>query len=248
MKIQILSDIHCEFENFVPRDSGADLLIVAGDLNTGTKGVKWIKNYFPEIPVVYIAGNHEFYHHAFPKLINDIRKETKGTNIHFLENDIFIFNNVAFMGCTLWSDFKLFGDNSHYAELAASELMTDYKVIRFSPNFRLLRTMDTAKKHLQSVDWFRTEAMFNNMNKIVITHHAPSIHSLSPEFREDLVSAAYASNLEYLIEELDPLLWIHGHTHRCVDYRIANTRIISNQKGYPDEPADGFNASFVIEI
>lgn len=248
MKIQILSDLHCEFENFVPTHTDADIVIIAGDLNTGTRGIKWIRNYFSDIPVIYVAGNHEFYHHSMPKLIHDLQKETKNSNIFFLENEMFIYKDIAFMGCTLWSDFRLFGDNSHFAELAASEAMSDYRLIRVSPHYRLLRTIDTAKRHSISVDWLKTEAMFNKMKKVVVTHHAPSIQSLAMKFREDLVSAAYASNLEGLVEEINPLLWIHGHTHRCCEYMIGNTRVISNQKGYPDEPSFGFNPALVVEV
>jgi len=156
LRIHLLSDLHCEFENYSPEDIGADVVIIAGDLNTGTKGIKWIHKHFRKTPVIYIAGNHEFYHNSTPKLIHDLKKETSGTNIHFLENDKIVIDGVAFFGCTLWSDFRLFGQNTHHAELNASEMMTDYRVIRVSPSFRLLRTMDTATKHITSVHWLRT--------------------------------------------------------------------------------------------
>jgi hypothetical protein len=42
-----------------------------------------------------------------------------------------------------------------------------------------------------------------------------------------------------LIEKYQPALWVYGHTHECDDQTIGQTRIISNQLGYPD-PYGGF--------
>jgi hypothetical protein len=43
-------------------------------------------------------------------------------------------------------------------------------------------------------------------------------------------------------------LWVHGHTHQCVDYTLGSTRVLSNQRGYPREPDTGFRSDFVVEI
>ena len=43
-------------------------------------------------------------------------------------------------------------------------------------------------------------------------------------------------------------LWIHGHTHHNVDYKIGATRIYSNQRGYPEERLAGFAPEKIIEI
>jgi Icc-related predicted phosphoesterase len=64
---------------------------------------------------------------------------------------------------------------------------------------------------------------------------------------KDPVDAAYASNLEALIEAHGPTLWVHGHIHTCSDYRIENTRIVCNPRGYPDVES-GFNASFIVDL
>nr|NQU94425.1 metallophosphoesterase [Bacteroidota bacterium] len=39
MKLQILSDIHLEFEPFEPPVTDVDIVILAGDTATGTKGI-----------------------------------------------------------------------------------------------------------------------------------------------------------------------------------------------------------------
>jgi hypothetical protein len=57
----------------------------------------------------------------------------------------------------------------------------------------------------------------------VITHHAPSRHSLDSTFAGEPINGAYASDFEALVAELQPALWIHGHTHRCV-FAITGNR------------------------
>jgi len=54
---------------------------------------------------------------------------------------------------------------------------------------------------------------------VVITHHLPSHRSVALQYKEDLLSAIYASNLprETL---LGASLWIHGHAHASFDYRL----------------------------
>jgi Icc-related predicted phosphoesterase len=83
---------------------------------------------------------------------------------------------------------------------------------------------------------------------VVLTHHAPSIRSLEPARVSNLLDAAFASDLESLMDGDRVRLWIHGHTHRCVDYAINGTRILSNAAGYPSDPAPGFDPALVIDM
>jgi predicted phosphodiesterase len=63
MKLHILSDLHTEFADFAPSATGADIVILAGDIGVGFGGVEWAARRFPETPVIYVPGNHEFYNH-----------------------------------------------------------------------------------------------------------------------------------------------------------------------------------------
>ena len=49
-----------------------------------------------------------------------------------------------------------------------------------------------------------------------------------------------------LIDEARPALWIHGHMHSRIDYRIGATRIVANPLGYDDENF-AFDPGLVIE-
>lgn len=60
MKIQVLNDLHQEFGFMDLSFEGADLVILAGDINLGTKGIEWIKSTITDVPVIYVLGNHEY--------------------------------------------------------------------------------------------------------------------------------------------------------------------------------------------
>ena len=89
----------------------ADLVILAGDINLGTKGVEWIKSTITDTPVIYVLGNHEYYKGTYPKTLNAIRSSASGSNIHVLENKAITFGDITFHGATLWTDFALMGDS-----------------------------------------------------------------------------------------------------------------------------------------
>lgn len=73
--------------------------------------------------------------------------------------------------------------------------------------------------------------------------------SVPPRFARDLLTPAFASNLEDLMDGGRVQLWIHGHTHDPFDYEIHGTRVVCNPRGYaPYELTPGFRPDFVVEI
>jgi Icc-related predicted phosphoesterase len=62
-----------------------------------------------------------------------------------------------------------------------------------------------------------------------------------------------ATDIEKIIIKHQPTLWVYGHTHECDDQRVGQTRIVSNQLGYPDSSGGYECAGFdetgkVIEV
>jgi Icc-related predicted phosphoesterase len=241
MKIHVLSDLHFEFAPFSPPITDADVVVLAGDINLGTRGVEWAKNAFADKPVVYVAGNHEFYKHHWVKLLVDLRGAATGSNVHFLEDETLVIDGVRFLGCTLWTDFALFGDEQRHSAMLSAELrMTDYKKIR-APRVKPGFQDDYSKlKPIQTVERFRRSKTFLEKNldtafdgpTVVVTHHLPSRKSLPLRYSYSLTSAAYASDLTELIWGRSPKMWIHGHAHVSCDYTERLTRIVSNPRGY----------------
>jgi predicted phosphodiesterase len=248
VKIQILSDLHIEFQPFRLLETDADVIILAGDIHVGEKGLKWAIANISNKPVIYVLGNHEYYGHAYPKLVQKLKNYALGTNVHVLENDGVAIAGVQFFGCTLWTDFQLFG-NPRLAGYEATQRMTDFRRIRVSPNYSKFKSIDAAIAHKKSVHWLQANLANHETEKlVVVTHHAPSQKSVPLEYQADIVSAAYASHLDDLVASSDVGLWIHGHTHHSWDYKIDSTRIVCNPRGYPDEPNHFFDPKLVIEI
>jgi len=261
MKIFLASDIHTEHSNssFDPAlyyeqldfdyPDDADVVVLAGDIGEWINGIEWARHRFKNKEIIYVAGNHEYYDCDL-SIIDEMRLKAKELDIHFLENDAVIINNVRFLGCTLWTDFNRYS----HTEIAKSwSEMSDFKYIRcvdwwansinreralslteldsqygsdpdlFSPTVAYLL-------HRKSIEWLSN--MFNKVHNgktVVVTHHCPTMRHTS--------NSAYGSNLEKFISnranKID--LWLHGHIHQSVDYEVAGVRIASNPRGYPSD-------------
>ena len=248
MRLQVLSDLHLEFGHFEPTITDADVVVLAGDIHKGTEGVKWAKKYCRDCPVIYVMGNHEFYNHSIPDLFQALRREAKGSNVHVLENNAFIINDFAFLGCSLWTNFHLWPDTLEAMSVADRE-MSDFWLIKKKEGNGLFCAKDSVQIHAASVEWLaRRMSSHDPSRTIVVTHHAPSSRSIPPHNVGEALSAAFASDLDMMIQASGIPLWIHGHTHHNVDYKIGVTRIYSNQRGYPNEMARCFEPVKAIEI
>ena len=249
MKIQILSDLHLEFGPFDPPDVGANAIILAGDTDIKGRGIAWARDTFRGKPVIYIAGNHEYYGEALPRHTEELRERCRGTNTHFLERDAITIDGVAFLGCTLWTDFGLDG-NPVLAQLTASTGMNDFRVTRVSPSYRRLHPRDLVQIHTKSRQWLSRElAIRRGERVVVITHHAPSERSIPARFAHDPLNPAFASRLDSLVEESDAAVWVHGHIHDSSDYKIGHTRVVCNPRGYyPYGLNPDFSPHLVVEV
>jgi len=222
MKIQVLSDLHNEFEAFQPNEIDADVIILAGDIDIKARAINWAKDTFPDTPVIYVLGNHEYYKSAYPKILKKTKDLAKDTHIHVLENDHIKIDDVNFLGCTLWTDFRLFG-NQCVAGYHAQTSMNDYKKIRLTPGYKRLSPMDTSSMHRNLLNWLKEKLEeLKNETVVIVTHHAPSLNSVPEDYKTDLLSAAYASNLDDFVSNSNAKLWIHGHMHTASDYTLGN--------------------------
>ena len=248
MRLHVLSDLHLEFGNATVPDADADVVVLAGDIHLGHDGRRWIRRHFSDKPVIYVLGNHEFYRHSIPGLTETLKRETAGSHLHVLENNVVELGGFAILGCTLWTDFRLASD-PEWAMRVAEDIMSDYQVIQTGTDRHRLRPEDTARLHAESVAWLKRElANRDPARTLVVTHHAPSRRSIPPQHAGSALNAAFASDLDALVESSRVPLWIHGHTHHNVDYVIGSTRVLSNQRGYPDERLPGFDPGLVVEV
>ncbi|MBI1177512.1 phosphoesterase [bacterium] len=248
MRLHILSDLHIEFADFEPPATDADVVILAGDVHIGREGRKWIRRHFADRPVIYVLGNHEFYRHSLPELTEDLRRETEGSLIHLLENSSVEIDGFTFLGCTLWTDFAVSG-NPVESRAAAENCMADYQLIRSSPAFCRIRALDTQRLHIASRQWLSSELGKHNPAKmVVVTHHGPCSRSIPPDHAGEALNGAFCSRLNTFVATSRIPLWVHGHTHHCVDYRLGETRVLANQRGYPDAFCKDFDPGLVLEL
>jgi predicted phosphodiesterase len=240
-----MSDLHLEFSDYRPDPVDADVVVLAGDIDTGTSGLEWAARQFPDIPVVYVAGNHEYYDQDMLILRKELAEAAGRLGIHFLDDREVIIGTVRFIGCTLWTDLAS-QDGQKDAMQALSELMNDYQLV--SHGDRLLCPDDTLAYHKVSRAYLecRLTESFHGRT-VVVTHHAPSLRSIPADRRNTAAAIAYASNLESLVEGVD--IWIHGHTHERQDYQIGQCRVLCNPRGYQNEfyrQATGFDQEALI--
>lgn len=247
MKIHILNDLHIEFGEFEPPLTDADIVVLAGDIGVGVDGLHWAESRFPDKPVIYVPGNHEFYHHDIV-LIDELRALAPN-HIHVLNDDQVEIDGVRFLGSVLWTDFTLFGEADKWFSIQrARQGMNDFAIIR--NHGQLFTPDDSVKLHEASRKWLAEMLAQPFVGEtVVVTHHAPSSRSVPPRFARDLLTPAFASNLEELMGNDKMALWIHGHTHDPFDYDVSGTRVVCNPRGYAHHDlTPEFRPDLVVEI
>lgn len=259
-RILYMSDLHLEMERwrmdwrglFADRRIGVrhptrgpllnrlgevDLVILAGDIHNGLRGVVYADQVarYLRAPVVMVAGNHEFYHHDIATLLPALRRAVLKTEgrVRFLHNDVVGFEiageSLHVLGSTLWTDYELNGD-APAAMLYAQRVMNDHKLIRL--NDALFTPQDASRMHEVSSGWLQKQlpGLVARGKAIVVTHHAPTAAALGR--REGSIAPAYASEIIGAFTAAPPALWVHGHTHYAHDSLVAGIRVVSAPLGY----------------
>jgi Icc-related predicted phosphoesterase len=250
-----------------------DVIVAAGDIGDGAKAVDFLKMAFPEKPVIFVPGNHEYWGSEMFTVQKKMELGCEGTNIHFMHdgNKTIEIEGVRFCGATLWTDYKLTG--SEYAMNEAERLMNDFRKIRVLKGgggrlgvpggaYSKVKPGHFAQfhaDHLRSIKKEMARALEDDAILVVVSHHAPSSESLVFDSERDHLrewgpvfeahDVCYASHLDHLFEgDEAPSYWIHGHTHVAVDYRVGNTRVVSNPKGYAEGDETGWRIGRHLEI
>lgn len=253
MRLYVISDLHLEFGDFDVPDVQADAVVIAGDLHVGTKGLAWAAERLPDVPIVYVLGNHEYYRHVLPDLIVTMRDEARRIDerIHVLDRAALELDDVVFLGTTLWTDFALAGDQAVGMEIA-EQALTDFFAIRYGPDERDLRASDIVNVHERELWWLETTlARHEDRKTVVVTHHPPSARSVPGFAMKDAWRGVYASHLDELVLSSRAELWIHGHVHTPADYEMEGTRVLSNPRGYVNRKRGShpdFRPGLVVEV
>lgn len=250
MKVRIYSDLHLEFglnDALFKHRGEEQLVVLAGDIAVGSNGVCWAAETFPHVPVVYVLGNHEYYHQDFEKLVDQCREKARGTHVHILEQNSLDIDGIRVLGCTLWTDYALFGvDKRECALQWASESMADFLYIRRGNRARFT-PLDALSRFDDSAKWLEDQIQAADRPLLVVTHHAPSAATISPIYDGEISNASFHSNADHLLRQ--PVrLWVHGHTHHNADLHKNGVRLVTNQWGYPNESVPTFRRDGLFTI
>lgn len=251
VKAKAFSD-YCD-KLFPPHeDDATTVLLLSGDICDNWRAHTRFRGFWQRASerfaeIIWIPGNHEYYGHKLSEY-HDTRIAVTMANEF---NNVFYWNRnktsytcgetkVHVIAATMWTDCD--GGNPLTAFAVANQL-NDYNHITFADVerdlYRKLRVPDVIAEHVRSRDYIiqKTKAFKDqdpNCIVIVMTHHAPSWQSIPDHFKGDVLSHAYAATIPWReFGEHLPNIWIHGHIHDTVDYRIDAMRVISNPYGYP---------------
>lgn len=240
MRLQLLSDLHLETESFDPVPAPqAELLVLAGDVDSTWAGYQRFAGW--PVPVVVIAGNHEFDGRDFDAASQGLRDLCGSLGFRLLERESLIHTatdgrRIRLVGTTRWSDFDLFGPAQQGRALRAAEYF-----LRLMATTRNGLPFDAAAVREQSLacrSWLEAELQLAPRGRwdktVVITHFAPSLRSADPRYGPQPGTASFCNADDDLIPRAD--LWLHGHLHCRHDYRIARpgrapTRVVCNPLG-----------------
>ena len=253
MKLHILSDLHLSVAAFAAPATDADVVILAGDIARPKDAIAWARTITK--PVLYVPGNHEFYGGSIASTVQTLKQGCVGSNIRVLDNDAVVFDGIRFLGATLWTDFRLFGDGAD-KDVAVSEALKyirDFSRIQMDEaSGEMFTPSQSAAQFMRHTRWLEAQLNEPFVGKtVVVTHHAPSPKSIHPRFANSPLNACFVSDIERLIDEKCVALWIHGHTHDSFDYVLNGTRVVCNPRGYAKGGVNEnprFDPTLVIEV
>lgn len=239
MKIIIYSDLHLEFGHswLPPQPLDGDVMILAGDIMT-LKDYSWLRRLLHDWnrPVLYVCGNHEYYTSVRMDEENEnfrLWLSKNYPNVTLLLDEETTIGGVQFFGGTMWTDFN---EGDPLAMETARQQMNDFRLIRNASGGKLTPA-DTIKLHTNFVEkltaWFEKDLQGP---RVVVSHHAPVINPNTQYKNSPLMPAFNSLDMQTIMEKYQPALWVYGHTHECDDQMVGETRIISNQLGYPRSP------------
>lgn len=266
MKFHLTSDIHLDVNGY-HEDVWDDFLLpdcynlIAGDI-AGYPEVrtKFIKDQISKgRKGAFIEGNHVIYNNcklSYQDQLSKIAEKFEYTPIHFLADDCVRIDeeNIVIWGGTLWTDYMLDGPadvNGFFAEQSMNDFRFRCWERKGKPYLCKGVWQDFAQLHKDAMCALESALEeYPDHKFVVLTHHAPSGHSIPVARRKSNVCSAYASNLEnFILDHPQIKLWCHGHIHSACDYMIGDCRVVCNPYGYCTYgETSHYNYDLILEV
>jgi predicted phosphodiesterase len=252
VRIQLLSDLHLESEDFLPRPiDGAELLVLAGDIDSTWRGYERFSNW--PVPVLAVAGNHEFDRRELDDAWPALRGHCAAQGITLIEQqscDVVDSRGrrVRVLGTVRWCDYDVFGPEHRERSLRAGAYFQ--RVMGATRGGVAFDAQAIRREGLAARAWLQGEiaAAADACDAlVVVTHFAPSLACADPRYGAQPGTASFCNADDDLMAGVD--LWIHGHVHSRHDLRLGSTRVISQARGLVRRgEADGYRADLLIEV
>lgn len=241
MLFQYASDLHLEFPknkkilSRKPIVANADILILAGDIvpfiNLDDHNDFWnyISDNFKQ--TYWLPGNHEYYGFDAATKHGTINENIR-KNITLINNDSVLIDNTQFIFSTLWSHIGPVNQD------IIQRRMNDFFQIKF--NINLITPKDYNFLHDEAIEFLK-QSLLNSTNdannkmtqKVIVTHHLPTLLNYPNKYKNDPIQEGFATDLCDLIEASGAACWIYGHHHHnTTPFMIGHTQLITNQMGY----------------
>src|SRR6478752_2345305 len=212
MRLLVISDLHLEFGPFALAEPMPefDVAVFAGDVHKPiSAALEWMVEQREAGPfhgreIVYVAGNHEFYKSEMKGSLAAGSELADKVGIHLLHRRTVVIGQVRFIGCTLWTDYRLLGTPKPSMIFAGQEL-NDHHLIRYreeSGHYSRFMPWHAAAEHRLDLAFIRGElAKPHDGQTVVVTHHAPHPQSVQPRHQGSALSPAFVSDLSAVIEQ-----------------------------------------------
>ena len=252
MRLQLLSDLHLETEDFEPQPApSAELLVLGGDIDSTWQGLARFRDW--PVPVILVAGNHEFDNRELNTAWPALREHCAQLGIRLLERESAVITDrsgrrIRFVATVRWCDFNLFGERGREKAMRAAGYFM--RVMRSTQHGEAFGAEAVREEALACRAWLADELARSPGDwdaTVALTHFGPSLRSGDPRYGSQAGTASFCNADDDLLPLAD--VWIHGHLHCRHDYMAGTTRVVCNARGHARKgEADGYDGLFVVEV
>lgn len=255
----LISDTHIDFwvpikhnpvkqeirmQNYVDElipENPSNVLVLAGDIGHYNRQnidfLKKMKKVYQYILIVF--GNHDYY-----MVSNSIRKKHKNRSynrandfieqcqdiegVHILDGTMITIDGITFGGAAGWYDLS-YGPNQ--LGLTPEETLWSWR--ENSNDAVLIKNLFHEPYDMYEKERDKIDSVIDEVD-IMITHVPPEFSHMSKEEKESIHSSYYTFEGEDLIKKMKDKIWCFGHTHKQLDKKVYDCRMVSNALGYPE--------------
>lgn len=223
-------------------------LLIAGDIGhrnaENVLCLRYLREEFYDT-VSLVLGNHDLYllDFAFTNSLDrvkDFKERVSGLdNVFLLDGSIVEIEGIRVGGTMGWYDGSFIKSQSHKEKnYLWYNTMRDATAIRSKDLPRPLLFDSIFKVEYPKIEYI------SDKSDIVLTHVNPSNQPKHQD--EDFVyydtTGFYSFDGSRLLESTTAKYWLYGHTHKARKFKINNTTVLCNPRGYPFQ-----NEKFLIK-